>query len=252
MGRLLYLDHPPMVARVHTPDHQESPADWLVLIIENEPAIADEISHTLKSEGLTVRVIENKREGLAAVLGEDAALVILARPLAGEDTLDMIDTMRMRGVATPVLLISAVKAVDERIRGLRAGADDYLVKPFAVDELAARVDAIMRRVRRKRARRIRVGSLEIDVDNQCVWRNGRRIELFPREFSILEYFLGRPGEVVTREELLRDVWRYPSARVTNTVDVHLSGLRRKLDAGAERPTIVNVRRAGFKLRKDQT
>jgi two-component system, OmpR family, response regulator len=252
MGRLLYLDHATMVARVQTPDHQESPTDCLVLIIENESTIADEISRTLETEGLTVRVIRNKREGLAAILEEDAALVILARPLAGEDTLDMIDTMRMRGIATPVLLISALAAVDERIRGLRAGADDYLVKPFAVGELAARVDAIIRRVRQKRARRVHVGSLQIDLDNQCVWRHGRRIELFPREFSILEYFLGRPGEVVTREELLRDVWRYPSARVTNTVDVHLSGLRRKLDAGAERPTIVNVRRAGFKLRKDQT
>jgi two-component system OmpR family response regulator len=124
------------------------------------------------------------------------------------------------------------------------------VKPFAVGELAARVEAIMRRVRQKRAVRVRAGSLEIDLDNQVVWRNGRRIGLFPREFKILEYFLRRPGEVVTREDLLKEVWRYSATRVTNTVDVHLSSLRRKLDAGAETPTIVNIRRAGFMLRKD--
>jgi two-component system OmpR family response regulator len=162
----------------------------------------------------------------------------------------MIEAMRARGVNTPVFVVSTLDAIDERIRGLRAGADDYLTKPFAVDELAARADAIMRRGRLKRAARIRMGSLEVDPERQLVWRNGRRIELFPREFKILEYFLRRPGEVVTREDLLKDVWQYPSARVTNTVDVHLSSLRRKLDAGAEQPTIVNIRRAGFMLRKN--
>lgn len=250
VGELLYLDHRPMVARDRTPDHQDSTADWLIVVIEDHAPIANEISRELKREGLTVRVLRNKQDGLDAALNEDAALIILARPLAGEDSLDMIEAMRAQGVITPVFVISALDAIDERIRGLRAGADDYLVKPFAVGELVARVDAIMRRVRQKRATRVRMGSLEVDLDHQLVWRNGRRIELFPREFKILEYFLQRPGEVVTREDLLKDVWQYPSARVTNTVDVHLSSLRRKLDADAEQPTIVNIRRAGFKLRKD--
>jgi two-component system OmpR family response regulator len=220
------------------------------LVIEDHAPIADEVSRELKSGGLTVRVLRNKHDGLGAALKEDFALIILAHPLAGEDSLDIIEAMRTRGVVTPVFVISPLGAIDERIRGLRTGADDYLVKPFAVGELAARVDAIMRRVRQKRALRVRVGPLEIDPDNQLVWRNGRRIELFPREFKMLEYLSQRPGEVVTREDLLRDVWQYPSARVTNTVDVHLSSLRRKLDAEDERPTIVNIRRAGFMLRKE--
>jgi two-component system OmpR family response regulator len=249
-GQLLYLDRGPMVGRDRTLDQPESTADWLVLIIENETPIANEISRQLKSEGLTVRILQNRQDGLNAALNEDAALVVLAHPLAGADSLDIIEMMRLRGVITPILVISTLGAIDDRIRGLRSGADDYLVKPFAVGELAARVAAIMRRVRQRRAVRVRAGALEIDLDNQLVWRNGRRIELFPREFKILEYFLRRPGEVVTREDLLKEVWRYPSARVTNTVDVHLSSLRRKLDAGAEQPTIVNIRRAGFMLRKD--
>jgi two-component system OmpR family response regulator len=249
-AELLYLDHGPMVARDRTSDHQDSTADPLVVVIEDHAPMANEISRELKRKGLTVRVLRSKRDGLGAALNEDVALVILARPLAGEDSLDMIEAMRARGVNTPVFVVSTLDAIDERIRGLRAGADDYLTKPFAVDELAARADAIMRRGRLKRAARIRMGSLEVDPERQLVWRNGRRIELFPREFKILEYFLRRPGEVVTREDLLKDVWQYPSARVTNTVDVHLSSLRRKLDAGAEQPTIVNIRRAGFMLRKN--
>lgn len=239
-----------MVTRDRTLDHQDSIADRLIVVIEDYAPTANEISRELKKEGLTVRALRNKQDGLDVALNEDVALIILARPLAGEDSLDMIETVRAHGVTSPVFIISTLDAIDERIRGLRAGADDYLVKPFAVGELVARVDAIMRRVRQKRATRIRVGSLEIDLDNQLVWRNGRRIELFPREFKILEYFLQRPGEIVTREDLLKDVWQYPFARVTNTVDVHLSSLRRKLDAGADQPTIVNIRRAGFRLRKD--
>ena len=148
---------------------------------------SDEISRELKSDGLTVRVLWNKHDGLDAALNEDVALVILAHPLAGEDSLGIIEAMRTHGAITPVFVISPRGAIDERIRGLRSGADDYLVLPFTVGELAARVDAIMLRIRHKRAMRVRVGSLEIEPDNQLFWRNGRRIELFPREFKILEY-----------------------------------------------------------------
>jgi two-component system, OmpR family, response regulator len=239
-----------MIASDRERDQLAPNREWLVLIIEDDASIAAGMSRELTSEGLTTRILPSKEDGLRAALGEDAAIAILARPLGGEDSLDVIETMRMYGVAIPVVVISTVASTEERIRGLRAGADDYLVKPFAMGELAARINAIMRRVRHAHALRLRVGPLEIDFDHQLVWRDGRRIELFPREFKILEYFAHRPGEVVTREDLLIHVWRYPSARVTNTVDVHLSSLRRKLDAGADQPSIVNIRRAGFTLRVD--
>ena len=239
-----------MALRNRKLDCSELSEQHLMLIIEDQLTLASEISDQLTTEGFAPRVLLNKRESLDAALVEDAAIVILARPVFGDDSLDIIETMREKGVDTPVLIISALGAIDERIRGLRAGADDYLVKPFAMGELAARIHAIVRRAHLRRAMRMRVGPLEIDTDNQRVWRDGRRIELFPREFEILEYFARRPGEVVTREDLLKDVWQYPSTRLTNTVDVHLSSLRRKLDAGADRPIVVNIRRAGFVLRAD--
>jgi len=157
---------------------------------------------------------------------------------------------RKRGVVAPIVIISASESAEERIRGLRAGADDYLVKPFALGELMARIDAIARRLGDNRATRLKAGPLEMDLIEQSVRRDGRPIELLPREFKILEYFMRHPGEVVTREALLEHVWRYRSVRLTNTVDVHLSNLRRKLDVGADRPLIVNKRRAGFVLRTD--
>jgi two-component system, OmpR family, response regulator len=220
----------------------------LILLLEDDSLSADAISTELKREGFETYGFVSKADGLRAAVFEEAAIVIMACPLQGEDTLDIVRTMRERGSSTPVVIISPLDSAQERIRGLRAGADDYLTKPFAVGELAARIDAILRRTRGGSGVRARFGPLEIDRERRLVWRDGRRIELFPREFEILEYFLSRPGEVVTREELLKHVWRYSAPRITNTVDVHLSSLRRKLDADAPKPMLVNIRRAGYALR----
>ncbi|HLJ72752.1 MAG TPA: response regulator transcription factor, partial [Roseiarcus sp.] len=211
---------------------------------------ASEIGAELKRHGFAPQILQDKRDALRAAFAEDAAVIVLDRLLLGEDSLELVETMRKRGVVAPIVIISASESAEERIRGLRAGADDYLVKPFALGELMARIDAIARRLGDNRATRLKAGPLEMDLIEQSVRRDGRPIELLPREFKILEYFMRHPGEVVTREALLEHVWRYRSVRLTNTVDVHLSNLRRKLDVGADRPLIVNKRRAGFVLRTD--
>jgi two-component system OmpR family response regulator len=167
--------------------------------------------------------------------------------LHGRDGLRIIETIRQEGSATPVLVISALSSVDDRIRGLKAGGDDYLIKPFALSELVARVEALLRRAEHSRATRLRVGVLELDLVERQARRDGERVDLLPREFTLLEYFMRRPGEVVTREMLLADVWNYKFRPQTNVVDVHIGNLRRKLDPDDSRRFIVNLRAAGFKL-----
>jgi len=167
--------------------------------------------------------------------------------LRGEDGLSLVETLRGEGNLAPVLVISALSTVDDRIRGLKAGGDDYLVKPFALPELSARVEALLRRGAATRATRLKVGPLELDLVEREARRDGERVELLPREFKLLEYFMRRPGQIVTRAMLLEDVWNYKFLPQTNVVDVHIGNLRRKLDAGDGRRFIVNVRAAGFKL-----
>jgi two-component system OmpR family response regulator len=170
--------------------------------------------------------------------------------LHGEDGLSIVEALRDEGKRTPVLVISALSAVDERIRGLKAGGDDYLVKPFAMAELAARVEALLRRLDDVRTTTLRIGSLEMDLVERTVRRGGRSIELLPREFKLLEYFVRRPDQVVTRAMLLEDVWHYTFIPQTNVVDVHISNLRRKIDARGEAPLITNIRGVGFMLHAD--
>jgi len=167
-----------------------------------------------------------------------------------EDGLSILETLREEGNPTPILVISALSTVDERIRGLKAGGDDYLVKPFELRELTARVEALSRRIPDSRATRLRAGSLEMDLVERAVKRGERRIDLLPREFKLLEYFMRRPNQIVTRAMLLEDVWNYKFLPQTNVVDVHIGNLRRKIDAGGEPRLIINVRAAGFKLHVD--
>jgi two-component system, OmpR family, response regulator len=173
--------------------------------------------------------------------------MIMDRLVFGEDSLETMEVLRKEGVKVPVLMISALSSVDERIRGLKAGGDDYLSKPFAMAELAARVEALLRRLDDVRTTKLHAGDLEMDLIEQTVHRGGTRIDLLPREFKLLEYFLRHPGQVITRAMLLKDVWHYHFSLETNVVDVHISNLRKKIDARGGPSLIVNIRGAGFML-----
>ena len=218
-----------------------------VLLVEDEQDLAAEITAELRESGYSVVCAQTLGEGLCAVRNGEAAVVVIDRMLHGEDGLALVETLRKEGNGVPVLVISALSTVDDRIRGLKAGGDDYLVKPFALPELSARVEALLRRSTRSRATVITVGALELDLVEREVRRDGDSIELQPREFKLLEYFMRRPGQVVTRAMLLEDVWNYKFVPQTNLIDVHIGNLRRKLDPGDGRRFIVNVRAAGFKL-----
>jgi two-component system, OmpR family, response regulator len=222
-----------------------------VLVIEDERGLAEEIRYELQAEGYPVELAETRAEGLRAARAGGAAVLVVDRMLHGEDGLSILATLREEGNATPILVISALSSVDDRIRGLKAGGDDYLVKPFELRELTARVEALSRRIADARATRLHVGPLQMDLVDRAVWRGERRIDLLPREFKLLEYFMRRPNQIVTRAMLLEDVWNYKFLPQTNVVDVHIGNLRRKIDVGGEPRLIVNVRAAGFKLHVDE-
>jgi two-component system OmpR family response regulator len=169
------------------------------------------------------------------------------RIVFGEDSLKTLEALRKEGVKVPILVISALSSVDEKVSGLKAGGDDYLTKPFAMVELAARVEAMLRRLEDVRTTILRVGDLEMDLIEKTVHRGNVKIELLPREFRLLEYFLRHPGRVITRAMLLREVWQYHFSLETNVVDVHISNLRKKIDTRGLPSLIVNIRGAGFML-----
>ena len=221
-----------------------------VLVVEDERDLAAEIRHELERAGLLVQVAHNCEGGLARARAGEASAIVVDRMLDGEDGLSIVETLRREGVATPVLVISALSSVDERIEGLRAGGDDYLVKPFDIRELSARVDVLLRRGSETRATRLRVGVMEMDLIDHVVTCAGRPVDLVPREFKLLEYFMRHPDQIVTRAMLLTDVWNFKFMAPTNVVDVHLGSLRRKLDPTGKRNYIVNVRSVGFRLDAD--
>jgi two-component system, OmpR family, response regulator len=173
--------------------------------------------------------------------------MIMDRIVFGEDSLKTLEALRKEGIKVPVLVISALSSIDERVHGLKAGGDDYLVKPFAMVELVARVEALLRRLDDVRTTKLRVGDLEMDLIEQTVYRGDTKIDLLPREFKLLEYFLRHPGQVITRAMLLEEVWQYHFSLETNVVDVHISNLRKKIDVKGVSSLIVNIRGAGFML-----
>jgi len=211
--------------------------------------MAGEIVTDLAARGYEVRLAATGQDGLAAMRTDRSIRLLIAdRMLPLLDGLSMIEILRNEGLATPVLVLSALASVDERVRGLKAGGDDYLTKPFALTELAARVEALLRRPSDTRATILRVGSLEMDLIDRTVRRAGREVELLPREFKLLEYMMRRPGQTITRAMLLEDVWHYRFVPQTNVVDVHMGKLRHKLDGDGEPPMIESVRGNGFVLR----
>jgi two-component system, OmpR family, response regulator len=218
-----------------------------ILLIEDDGETAEEITAELSDRGFEVEWSSNGVDGLdkARSLRPDA--MIVDRLLPGMDGLTVIEALRKEQVRTPVLVLSALGAVDDRVRGLRMGGDDYLTKPFAVVELIARLEALLRRPVDNRETTLRVGPVELDLIERTAMRGERKIDLLPREFRLLEYMMRRSDQLLTRAMLLEEVWNYKFVPATNLVDVHMGRLRHKVDAPGEPPMIHNVRGAGFIL-----
>ncbi|WP_295384920.1 response regulator transcription factor [uncultured Thiodictyon sp.] len=220
-----------------------------VLLIEDDRHVADYLRKALGEVGTLTDYAADGREGLLMAASGDYDALILDRMLPGLDGLGILRTLRAAGNQTPVLILSALGEVDDRVEGLRAGGDDYLVKPFAFSELHARLEALLRRGAADAPEtRLRIGDLEMDLLKREVTRAGHPIALQPREFRLLEYLLRHAGQVVTRTMLLEQVWDYHFDPQTNIIDVHISRLRGKIDRDFETPLLHTVRGAGYMLR----
>jgi len=221
-----------------------------ILVIEDDPGVASFIIGGLRESGHTVDHCADGKDGqfLAGSGSYDA--LIIDRMLPGIDGLSIVQTLRAAGNTTPTLILSALGEVDDKVKGLRAGADDYIGKPFAFAELMARLEAIARRPVREGAEtvtEVQVADLHVDLLSRAVHRAGKEIELQPREFRLLEYLMRNRDQVVTRTMLLENVWDYHFDPQTNVIDVHISRLRRKVDKDFDLPLIHTVRGAGYRL-----
>jgi len=219
-----------------------------LLLIEDDRETADEIRAELIEHGFDVDWAANGIEGLDMARSGRADAMIVDRLLPGIDGLTIIEALRFEGKGTPVLVLSALGAVDDRVRGLRAGGDDYLTKPFAMVELVARIQALLRRPAEGPDAVLQVGPLKLDLIARTAKRGERSIDLLPREFRLLEYMMRRKDQMLTRAMLLEEVWNYKFVPETNLVDVHMGRLRRKVDQPPEPPMIHNVRGMGFVIR----
>ena len=219
-----------------------------LLVIEDDGETAAEIIAEFTDLGFEVAWAATGIEGLDKARTDRPDALIVDRLLPGMDGLTIVEALRKDQMKTPVLVLSALGAVDDRVRGLRAGGDDYLTKPFELIELIARVEALLRRPTDNRDTKLSVGPLELDLIERTARRGDRAIELLPREFRLLEYMMERKDQVLTRAMLLEEVWKYKFVPQTNLVDVHMGRLRRKVDEPDEPPMIHNVRGVGFVLR----
>lgn len=221
-----------------------------ILLVEDDAQVAQFVERGLRELGHIVTHQSDGRNGLIAAMAEHYDVIILDRMVPNVDGLKLLQTIRATGDDTPVLFLSALGDVDERVRGLRAGADDYLAKPFSFTELAARVEVLGRRSGNidPTVQHLGIGNLVIDLLGQRVRRGDRRIDLTQREYRILEYLARNAGRIVTRSMLLENVWDYSFDPQTNIVDQHVSKLRGKLDGEGEMPLIHTVRGSGYVLR----
>ena len=220
-----------------------------VLVIEDDPETADQIADCLRMNGYAVDHAADGDEGLNRALRTDYLLMTVDRLLPGMDGLEIIKRLREQGISTPALILSALGEIDDKVRGLRAGGDDYLVKPFASREMLARVDALARRSSTVvKETVLRVGDLELDLLERIARRHGHEIQLLPREFKLLEYLARNTGEVVSRAMLLQHVWDLHFDPSTNVIDVYVGRVRRKVDQGQAYPLIHTIRGVGFSLR----
>uniref|UniRef100_A0A8J4HC24 Response regulator transcription factor n=1 Tax=Acidicaldus sp. TaxID=1872105 RepID=A0A8J4HC24_9PROT len=223
-----------------------------ILLVEDDKDVAGFIAKGLREAGHVVEHADNGRDGLFLAASENFDAIILDRMLpGGVDGLRLLETLRSQDNHTPVLFLSALAQVDDRIRGLKAGGDDYLTKPFVFAELLARVEALTRRSRNEGPQtKLVVGDLEMDLLARNVRRAGKKIDLQPREFRLLEYMMRHAGQVVTRTMLLEGVWDYHFDPQTNVIDVHVSRLRQKVDKPFASAMIHTIRNAGYMLRAE--
>lgn len=224
-----------------------------ILVIEDDRQTRDYLVDGLTQGGHVVDAAGDGKDGLFLALDQEFDVLIVDRMLPGLDGLSIVETVRKSEHHTPILILSALAEVDDRVEGLRRGGDDYLVKPFAFSELSARLEALVRRgTAEPVATRLQVADLEMDLLSREVRRADQQIELQPREFRLLEYLMRHSGQVVTRTMLLEKVWDYHFDPQTNVIDVHISRLRSKIDKNFDPPLIQTVRGAGYRLRAPET
>lgn len=219
-----------------------------VLVVEDDPETAEQLLKSLAANGYEVDLAVNGSDGLSRGRSTEYAVMTIDRMLPGMDGIAVIQHLRGDGIVVPALIISALGEIDDRVRGLRAGGDDYLVKPFAFAELLARVEALARRsatVLRETV--LRVGDLELDLVARSVRRGDREIELLPREFQVLQYLVRNEGRVISRAMLLQHVWDLHFDPTTNIIDVYVGRVRRKVDGNQAYPLIHTVRGVGFRV-----
>jgi two-component system, OmpR family, response regulator len=219
-----------------------------ILTVEDDALTAREIVVELQNYGHQVECVGDGSEGLRRARSGDYDAITLDRMLPGLDGLSVVTELRREGIDTPVLMISALSDVDARVRGLRAGGDDYLTKPFAPDEMAARIEVLLRRRRTgERDTSLRVGDLELDLIARIARRGDAELELLPIEFRLLEFLMRNSSQVLTRTMIFESVWGYHFDPGTNVIDVHIARLRRKVDAGASPSLIQTVRGCGYRM-----
>ncbi|WP_250626633.1 response regulator transcription factor [Pinirhizobacter soli] len=215
------------------------------LVIEDDAVTANEIVAELDLHGLSAEWVANGEDGLNRASSAEYDIITLDRMLPGMDGIDVVAALRDRGVDTPVLMISALSDVDERVRGLRAGGDDYLTKPFAPDEMSARVEVLLRR-RQPQARSVlRVADLELDLVTHAANRAGQELPLQPTEYRLLEFLMRHAGQVLTRTMIFEHVWGFHFDPGTNVIDVHIGRLRRKIDQPGQSSLIRTIRGSGY-------
>ena len=224
-----------------------------MLVVEDERKLAHVVSSALQAEHYDVVVAATGEDGFYRANAELFDLVVLDLMLPGRNGLEILQTLRQRHIETPVLILTARDGIEDRVRGLDLGADDYLVKPFALPELLARIRALLRRGRPSEALRLKAGDLELDLVARRASRGDRAVDLTGREFELLEYLLRHQGHLVSREMLARDVWREPrrATPLDNVIDVQMARLRRKIDCDGTARLIHTVRGVGFVVREEE-
>jgi two-component system OmpR family response regulator len=219
-----------------------------ILVVEDDAGAAETLLSGLRQEGYTVEHVADGRDALYLASSADFDAVIMDRMLPGMDGLAVVKALRAAEVHTPLLILSALGQLDERVKGLRAGGDDYLAKPFAFSELSARLDALLRRpAARQEATTLACGDLSMDLLRRRVTRAGRPLDLLPREFKLLEHLLRHKDRVVTRTMMLEELWDYRFDPHTSLIDTHISRLRKKIDEGFGQPLLHTVRGSGYRL-----